>query len=146
MANMSNLYREIIMDHYKNPRNKGIKNEEGYIKCHLKNPSCGDAIDVETKVENGVITDVRQDGTGCSICCSSASIMTEVVKGMKVDDCKNLLNNYLLMVSNQEFDHEVDFDELQVFDGIKDFPARVRCASISSQALLSTLKEEKDEQ
>lgn len=143
MANLSNLYREVIMDHYKNPRNKGLIDAEGYVKCHIKNPSCGDAIDIESKIENGIIVDVRQDGTGCSICCSSASIMSEVVKGMKVSDAVNLLNNYLKMVSNQEYDHSIDFDELSVFDGIKDFPARVRCASISSQALLNTIEEVK---
>ena len=142
MANLNNIYRQVIMDHYKNPRNKGLVNKEGYIKCHIKNPSCGDMIDVESYVNNGVIEDIRHDGQGCSICCASASIMSEVVKGMKVADAEYFLKNYLLMVSNQEYDESLDFDELQVFDGIKDFPARVRCASISSQALLSTLKKE----
>jgi len=143
LANMSDLFRGIIMDHYKNPRNKGLVEGEGYCKCHLKNPSCGDQIDIETKVNSeGIIEDVRHNGSGCSICCASASIVSEVVKGMKVQDCEYLLDNYLKMVSNQEYDENVDLDELQVFDGIKDFPARVRCASISSQALLSTLKKE----
>lgn len=142
MANLNNLYREVIMDHYKNPRNKGLKNEEGYIKCHLKNPSCGDQIDIETKVVDNKIVDVRHDGMGCSICCASASIVTERINGMLVKDAEYLLNNYLKMVSNQEYDQTLDFDELQVFDGIRDFPARVRCASIASEALLNTLKEE----
>lgn len=142
MANLNNIYRQVIMDHYKNPRNKGILGKDGYIKCHMKNPSCGDMIDVESYVEDGIIKDIRHDGEGCSICCASASIMSEVIKGMKVDEAINFINNYLLMVSNQEYDESIDFDELQVFDGIKDFPARVRCASISSQALLSTLKKE----
>jgi len=140
LANLSNIYREIIMDHYKNPRNKGLSNDESYQKCHIKNPSCGDAIDIESKVENGKIVDIRQDGSGCSICCASASIMSEVVKGMEVKQAEIFLDNYLKMVSNQEYDESIDLDELQVFDGIKDFPARVKCASISSQALLSTLK------
>ena len=142
MANMSNLYREIIMDHYKNPRNKGLLNKEGYVKCHLKNPSCGDEIDVESLVVDGVIKDIRQDGNGCSICCASASMMSEVLMDSKVEDAVKFIDNYLKMVSNQEYDTSIDFDEMQVFDGIKDFPARVRCASISSQALLSTLKKE----
>ncbi|MBP5343330.1 SUF system NifU family Fe-S cluster assembly protein [bacterium] len=130
------------MDHYRNPRNKGLTNSSTYVKCHLKNPSCGDMIDVESLVENGIIKDIRHDGEGCSICCASASIMSEVVKGMTVEDAKKLLENYLKMVSNQEYDESIDFDELQVFDGVKDLPARVRCASISSQALLSTLTSE----
>ena len=142
MTNLSNLYRQVIMDHYRNPRNKGITNAPNYVKCHLKNPSCGDMIDVESLVEDGIIKDIHHDGQGCSICCASASIMSEVIKGKRVDEAINFINQYLLMVSNQEYDKSIDFDELQVFDGIKDFPARVRCASISSQALLSTLKKE----
>ena len=84
MSNLSNLYREIIMDHYKNPRNKGLINDKSYITCHIKNPSCGDEINIESKVENGIITDIRQDGVGCSICCANASILSQVVKGMNV--------------------------------------------------------------
>ena len=142
MASLSNLYREVIMDHYKNPRNKGLTNDASYVKCHLKNPSCGDAIDVETKVVDGKIVDVRHNGQGCSICCASASIMSEYVIGKSVDEVKYNLSNYLKMVSNQEYDTNVDLDELSVFDGVKDYPARVRCASISSQALLNTLNTE----
>ena len=144
MTNLSNLYREVIMDHYKNPRNKGLTNDESYVRCHLKNPSCGDAIDVETKVVDDKIIDVRHDGQGCSICCASASIMSEYVIGKGVKEVEYNLSNYLKMVSNQEYDTEVDFEELQVFDGVKDYPARVRCASIASQALLNTLKKEEN--
>ena len=132
------------MDHYKNPRNKGLTNDESYVRCHLKNPSCGDAIDVETKVVDDKIVDVRHDGQGCSICCASASIMSEYVMGKGVKEVEYNLSNYLKMVSNQEYDTEVDFEELQVFDGVKDYPARVRCASIASQALLNTLKKEEN--
>ena len=132
------------MDHYKNPRNKGLTNDESYVRCHLKNPSCGDAIDVETKVVDDKIVDVRHDGQGCSICCASASIMSEYVIGKGVKEVEYNLSNYLKMVSNQEYDTKVDFEELQVFDGVKDYPARVRCASIASQALLNTLKKEEN--
>ncbi|MCR5741713.1 MAG: SUF system NifU family Fe-S cluster assembly protein [Gammaproteobacteria bacterium] len=142
MPNISNLYREVIMDHYKNPRNKGLIDDDTYVKCHLKNPSCGDVIDVESKVVDGVVVDVRHDGQGCSICCACASIMSEYVIGKRVDEVKYNLSNYLKMVSNQEYDTSVELDELEVFDGVKDYPARVRCASISSQALLNTLEEE----
>ena len=130
------------MDHYKNPRNKGLVNDDSYIKIHMKNPSCGDQIDIQTKVEDGIVKDVRQDGMGCSICCASASIMSEVVKGMKVEDAKALIDNYLKMVSNDTYDDSFDFDELSVFEGIKDFPARVRCASIAEIAFLNTLNKD----
>lgn len=145
MADLSSLYRQIIMDHYKNPRNKGLVNDDSYIKIHMKNPSCGDQIDIQTKVEDGIVKDVRQDGMGCSICCASASIMSEVVKGMKVEDAKALIDNYLKMVSNDTYDDSFDFDELSVFEGIKDFPARVRCASIAEIAFLNTLNKDGSE-
>lgn len=142
MSDMNSLFREVIMDNYKNPRNKGLIDDPSYMKCHIKNPSCGDEIDIQSKIVGGIVQDVREDGNGCSICCASASIMSEVVKGKTVEDAKVLLENYLKMVSNQNYDHSIDLDELQVFDGIKDFPARVRCASIASQAMLETLKKE----
>ena len=75
MNNIENLYRQVIMDHYKNPRNKGLK---GYPHVHIKNPSCGDDITVEAKIENGIIVEINHQGTGCSICCSSASVFTAV--------------------------------------------------------------------
>lgn len=142
MANLNDLYRQVIMDHYKNPRNKGLTKSEGYVLCHLKNPSCGDTIDVESKIVDGKIVDIRQDGSGCSICCASASIMSDFFIGMEVSEALKYIDNYLKMVSNREYDNSLDFDELSVFEGIKDFPARVRCASIATQALENTLKKE----
>ena len=145
MSDMNSIYRQVIMDHYKNPRNKGLKKEEGYVLCHLKNPSCGDMINVESKTQNGMVADIRQDGQGCSICCASASIISETLKGKSVKEALNIIDNYLKMVSNEEYDKSIDLDELAVFEGIKDFPARVRCASIAAQALKNTLeKEEKN--
>ena len=72
MNNIENLYRQVIMDHYKNPRNKGLK---GFPKAHIKNPSCGDDITMEALVEDGVVKEIRHQGSGCSICCSSASVV-----------------------------------------------------------------------
>ena len=72
MNNIENLYRQVIMDHYKNPRNKGLK---GYPHVHLKNPSCGDDITIEANLVDGEIKEVRHQGSGCSICCSSANLL-----------------------------------------------------------------------
>lgn len=81
MENLENLYRQVIMDHYKNPRNKGlIENDESYKTLHLNNPSCGDDINIQVKIENGHLCDIRHQGVGCSICCSSASVMSETLK------------------------------------------------------------------
>ncbi len=72
MADLENLYREIILEHYKNPRNKGLSSDLAYVTAHIKNPTCGDDITVQTLIASGTVADCRHDGHGCSICCSSA--------------------------------------------------------------------------
>ncbi|MCK7488313.1 MAG: SUF system NifU family Fe-S cluster assembly protein [Bacillus subtilis] len=107
---------------------------------HIKNPSCGDDITVQTKIEQGVITACRHDGHGCSICCSSASVLTETMTGKTVEGGKTIANAYLAMVKNQPYEVTVDLEEASVYEGIRQFPARVKCASIAWQAFLETLK------
>lgn len=142
MRDLSGLYREVIMDHYKNPRNKGLVTSEEYKTVHIKNPSCGDDITVQSKIENGVVTDARHDGTGCSICCSSASVLTETVIGKTVKDALEITHTYLNMLTNKEYDETVDLEEAVVYSGVKQFPARVKCASIAWKALEGTLESE----
>jgi SUF system NifU family Fe-S assembly protein len=141
MNNMEQLYRQVIMDHYKNPRNKGLIQDPLYKTIHIKNPTCGDDITVQSKQENGVVLDVRHDGTGCSICCSSASVMSETIIGKTVEDAKVLTANYLNWMGNQPFDDSVDLEEAIVYSGVRQFPARIKCASIAWKALEGTLTE-----
>lgn len=140
MEKLDNLYREIIMEHYKNPRNKGLVDDPSYITVHIKNPSCGDDITVQSKFENGIVKDCRHDGHGCSICCSSASVMTETVIDKTTEEAKKIADNYLLMVTNKSFDETIDLEEAAVYSGVRQFPARVKCASIAWQAFVETLK------
>ncbi len=142
MSNLDNLYREVIMEHYKNPRNKGLVDDDRYQKIHIKNPSCGDDITIQTLVENGIIKDVRQDGHGCSISMASASVLTEIMIGKEIDEAMNLANNYLKMVANQKFDENLDYEEAAVFSGVRNFPARVKCASIAWVAFKDTVNKE----
>ena len=139
--NLENLYRAVIMDHYKNPRNKGLK---GYPHIHLKNPSCGDDITIEAKIDNGIITEVRHEGKGCSICCSSASVLTEVIKDKKVDEAKEIITNYFKMMQGEEIDDD-RLEEALVYEGVSQFPARIKCATISWKALERLLNGESDE-
>lgn len=145
MAQLENLYREVIMDHYKNPRNKGLINQSSYTTIHLKNPTCGDDITIQSQVIQETIQDCRHDGHGCSICCASASILTETMIGKSCFDARNLTNNYLNMVRNQPFDASVDLEEAAVFSGIRQFPARTKCASIAWIAFLDTLPKEESQ-
>lgn len=141
MAGLQNLYRQVIMDHYKNPRNKGLLQAEGYKTIHIKNPTCGDDITIQSKIENGVVTDVRHDGTGCSICCSSASVMSEVIIGKSVEEATTIKDTYLNMLSNKEYDENIELEDAIAYQGVRQFPARVKCASISWKALEGTIEE-----
>ncbi len=141
MNNMDNLYRQVIMDHYKNPRNKGLIQDPSYKTIHIKNPTCGDDITVQSKVEDGIVKDVRHDGSGCSICCSSASVMSETVKGKSVQEASVVAENYLNMLANKPYDETVDLEEAIVYQGVRQFPARIKCASIAWKAFEGTLKE-----
>lgn len=141
MNNIENLYRQVIMDHYKNPRNKGLK---GYPKAHIKNPSCGDDITMEALVEDGVIKEIRHQGTGCSICCSSASVLSETLKGKSVTEGKKLIKDFYEMIKGEEVDNE-DLEEALVYQGVSKFPARIKCATVSWKALERVLDGDTDE-
>lgn len=141
--NMDNLYRQVIMDHYKNPRNKGIVGN--LPTSHLRNPSCGDDITIEADIKDGKIKEIHHDGKGCSICCSSASVMTEVLKGKSIDDAKDMIEDYFKMIKGEEIKDEERLDEALVYQGVSQFPARMKCASISWQALKDILGEENEQ-
>ena len=138
---MQSLYRQVIMDHYKNPRHKGLLDDPHYHTIHIKNPSCGDDITVQSYIEDGKVKDIRHDGSGCSICCSSASVMSETLIGKPVDEALKISDNYTKMLSNQPYDESVDLEEAVVYEGVKQFPARVKCASIAWKAFDGTTKE-----
>jgi SUF system NifU family Fe-S assembly protein len=139
MDSLENLYREIILDHYKNPRNKGLVSAPDYVTVRIKNPSCGDEITIQTQLTDGKIADCRHEGKGCSICCSSASVMTETLIGKSLETARTVASNYLNMVSGKPVDPTVDLEEAEVYAGVRQFPARVKCASIAWQAFLQTL-------
>jgi len=138
---MENLYRQVIMDHYKNPRNKGLVQDPEYKTVHIKNPTCGDDITIQSKVKDGKVVDVKHDGTGCSICCSSASVMSETLIGKSKKEAMNITETYLNMLSNKEFDENVELEDAVVYSGVKKFPARIKCASIAWKAFEGTIEE-----
>lgn len=143
-GNLENLYRQVIMDHYKNPRNKGLVNDDKYKEVHLKNPSCGDDITIQAKVNNKNIEDIRQDGTGCSICCASASVMSEALIGKNVDEANDIIHNYYEMIQGKEYNDDLDMGDSEVFQGVSQFPARVKCATISWKALEQAIDDKEE--
>jgi nitrogen fixation NifU-like protein len=113
----ADLYREVILDHYRNPRNYGTLNPADY-SAHEVNPLCGDEIQMDLKLEDGVVADVKFHGRGCAVSMASASILTEMVKGRPIDEVKALTKDDLL-------------EEL----GIPVSPARMKCALLGLKAL-----------
>ena len=144
MINLEQLYRQVIMDHYKNPKNKGLKDDETYTKIHLKNPSCGDDMHVCCHVNDGILEDIRHDGHGCSICCSSASVMSNVLKGKKVFEAKEIINDFYEMVKGNEIIDEERMDEAIVYKSVSQFPARIKCATLAWKAIEEAIKTEEE--
>lgn len=135
------LYREVIMDHYKNPFNKGLLDDDRYNKVNLLNPSCGDDVTIQVLVEEDKIKDVRHDGHGCSICCSSASVMANTLINKSVEEANSIISEYLIMLTGQEFNREILKGEPLAYQGVSQFPARVRCASIAWKAMEEAIME-----
>ena len=142
---LTTLYRAVIMDNYKNPKNKGLKRSEGYHFVHLNNPSCGDDMNVEILVDGNIVVDVRHDGKGCSICCSSASVMSEILKGKTVEKAKEIIADFYEVVKGQEPKDEESLGEAIAYMGVRDFPARIKCATLSWKAVEQAIKEVADE-
>ncbi|MFY9422991.1 MAG: SUF system NifU family Fe-S cluster assembly protein [Bacilli bacterium] len=139
--NLENLYRQVILDHYKNPRNKGLK---GYPKVRIKNPSCGDDITVEAKVSEGLIEEINHEGSGCSICCSSASVLSETLGGKTTAKAEELIQKFYSMIKGEDEGDE-ELEEALVYQGVSQFPARIKCATLPWKALERLLKGDDDE-
>ena len=139
--NLENLYRQVILDHYKNPRNKGLK---GYPKVRIKNPSCGDDITVEAKVSESLIEEINHEGSGCSICCSSASVLSETLGGKTTAKAEELIQKFYSMIKGEDEGDE-ELEEALVYQGVSQFPARIKCATLPWKALERLLKGDDDE-
>lgn len=140
--NLDMLYRRVIMDHYKKPRNRGVL-EEGNLTVNMNNPTCGDRIQLTMKVEDGIVTDVKYEGEGCSISMSSASMMTQAIKGKKIDDALKLAEVFSNMMQGKEYDDDLDLGDIEALQGVSKFPARIKCATLAWKAMEKGLKQEK---
>ena len=139
--NLDTLYRQVIMDHYKNPRNKGSL-EEGNLTIDMNNPTCGDRIHLTLKVEDGKVTDAKFDGEGCSISMSSASMMTQAIKGKDIETALKLSQVFSNMMQGKEYDlDDLDLGDMEALQGVSKFPARIKCATLAWKAMEKGLKE-----
>ena len=134
-SNLDQLYRQVIMDHYKNPRNRGVL-EDGALTINMNNPTCGDRIQLTLKVEDGKIESAKFDGEGCSISLASASMMTQAVKGLSVEEAVKLANIfYDMMLGNDYDDDTIDLGDIEALQGVSKFPARIKCATLAWKAM-----------
>jgi len=138
---LNTLYRTVIMDNYKNPKNKGLVKSDKYHFVHLNNPSCGDDMNIELYIENGIVKEVHHDGKGCSICCSSASVMSDTLTGKTVEDAKKLILDFYSLVMGNEPLYEEELGEAIAYMGVKDFPARIKCATLAWKAIEQGISE-----
>jgi nitrogen fixation protein NifU and related proteins len=139
MSDLRDLYQSLILDHGQNPRNKRTMECDHDGPCHCTegyNPLCGDKLTLYVKSDGDVVQDLSFEGHGCAIFTASSSMLTEVLKGRKVEEIREILDNYLKMLTDQEAVPDPEgLGKLAVFGGVKDFPTRVKCATLPWRAL-----------
>lgn len=140
--NLDTLYRQVIMDHYKNPKNRG-KIDGDSLTIDMNNPTCGDRIQLQLQVEDGVVKDARFDGEGCSISMSSASMMTQEVKGKTIDKALTMSESFSKMMLGEDIDMDnFELGDVQSLQGVSKFPARIKCATLAWKAMEKGVQEE----
>lgn len=137
MNELRDLYQEVIFDHYRSPRNYGPlpsanRDAEGH------NPLCGDELKLHLQVEDGVICDVHFEGSGCAISTASASLMTEVLKGKREEEAMRLMQAFQRLVTG--VGESEDMGKLEALAGVREFPSRVKCATLAWHTLQAALE------
>ncbi len=149
MPGLEDLYREIILDHYRTPRNRGELPTPPAFVALGHNPLCGDEITVYLEVDDDRVTDIKVGGQGCSISQSSASMMSQAIKGKSVPEVRALVRKFKSMMSIEEeaptaddgglSDADVKLGDLEALQGVVKFPVRIKCATLAWNTLLDSL-------
>ena len=138
-ADLDELYREIILDHYRSPRNRGTLPNPTVSREGL-NPLCGDQITVDLVLEDGLIRDVAFHGSGCSISQSSASMMTDAILGKSLDEVLELVGAFTSMMRGSEEIDPATLGDLEALAGVRKFPVRVKCATLAWHTIEEALQ------
>jgi len=145
MPGLEDLYREIILDHYRSPRNRGELETPPAVKALGHNPLCGDEITVFLQIDGDRVVDVNTSGQGCSISQSSASVMSAAVKGKTVYEVRALVHRFKSMMSIESDDPapavEVKMGDLEALQGVVKFPVRIKCAVLAWNTLVEAMAE-----
>jgi nitrogen fixation protein NifU and related proteins len=153
MPGLEDLYREIILDHYRSPRNRGELVVPPAVVAEGVNPLCGDEIKVFVLLSNDVVEDVRISGQGCSISQSSASMMSQAVKGKSLQEAQAIIRTFKSLFQTHDTaddDHDdqaadeppVKLGDLEALQGVVKFPARIKCATLAWNTLVAALEQE----
>lgn len=146
-VSLEELYRDVILDHYRNPRHKGSLD---HAKVHAEgfNPSCGDEFSLDLVLDDGVVSDAAFQGQGCSISQASGSMMAEAIVGKTVEDIEVLAHKFKLMMSIVEGDSPINPDrpgsvlgDLEALQGVRKFPVRIKCADLPWTTLADALSQ-----
>jgi nitrogen fixation protein NifU and related proteins len=129
MSEMRDLYQEVILDHNRKPRNCRVLHC-ATMTADGHNPLCGDTVKVYLRIEDGVIEEISFQGHGCAICTASTSLMTEAVKGKTVLKVRELYDGFREMLTGVAWEQGVELGKLQVFEGVREYPVRVKCATL----------------
>lgn len=154
MSSLEDLYREVILDHYRSPRNRGELATPPAIKAEGKNPSCGDELTLYINVTDGVVSDVKMSGVGCSISQASTSMMSSAIKGKDIAFARELIHRFKALMDIHESNLEVPDEsspedpssgpdpvlgELEALTGVVKFPVRIKCATLAFNTLSNAL-------
>ena len=145
MSGLDELYKEVILDHYRSPRNRG-KLDPSDFELHRDNPLCGDEVHLFGVIENGQLTGIAFEGKGCSISQASTSMMTEKIKGVSIADAEELAKLFKSMMQGEATADPDKLGDLAALQGVQKYPVRIKCARLGWNTLLEGLKAYKEKQ
>jgi nitrogen fixation NifU-like protein len=137
------LYQEVILDHSRHPRNFGPA-ADANRQAKGNNPLCGDRVTIYLRLDGALIADAKFEGRGCAISLASASMMTEMIKGMTEDAARDLFERFHALVTDGN-GGDADLEELEALSGVRRFPTRIKCATLAWHAMTAALDELEDE-
>jgi nitrogen fixation NifU-like protein len=145
LSGLEELYKELILDHYRSPRNKG-KLEPADIDIHRDNPLCGDEIHLFAQLEDGKVTAIAFEGKGCSISQASVSMMTEKLQGSSIEDAEAVAHSFKQLMQGEAPDEAERLGDLVALEGVQKYPVRIKCALLGWNTFLDGLKTYREKQ
>lgn len=136
--------RAIILENYQNPHNRGLIDDDSYCKISTNSKSCIDQIDLQIKIKDGIVEDIRFDGEACAICTSSTSILINIIVGQKVEEALKIIDNFENMINEKEYDEKL-LEEAIVYSDISKQPNRKKCATLTWEGVKKELDRRNNE-